>query len=87
MAIVHTLRFRPRNLPHWEVEGTSYFITVRCGDSLPAHAIERLRELHEESTRNPSGESSSIKSNRRKTFLAPEKYLNAGFGACPLSQQ
>jgi REP element-mobilizing transposase RayT len=86
MALVHTLRYRQRNLPHWEVEGAGYFITIRCGDSLPARAIERLRELRERPARNPSEENLTMGSSQRKLFLTLEKYLDAGFGACPLNQ-
>lgn len=84
MALVDTIRYRRRNLPHWEVKGASYFITIRCGDGLPPHAIRRLRELHEQSAGNPPDENSTNVS-QRKIFLALEKYLDAGFGSCPLS--
>lgn len=32
------------NLPHWTREGGTYFVTFRLADSLPASAIERLRQ-------------------------------------------
>jgi REP element-mobilizing transposase RayT len=41
------LRTRSRGfLPHWEVEGATYFVTYRLFDSLPREVIERLRREH-----------------------------------------
>ncbi len=31
-------------IPHWEIEGATYFVTYRLADSLPRHVIERLKE-------------------------------------------
>src|SRR5260370_18327327 len=33
-------------LPHWEVEGATYFVTYRLHDSLPREVVERLRREH-----------------------------------------
>ena len=33
-------------LPHWEVEGATYFVTYRLHDSLPREVIARLRQEH-----------------------------------------
>ena len=37
-----TIRDRGR-LPHWEVEGGTYFVTIRLGDSLPQSLLESIR--------------------------------------------
>ena len=36
--------FYRRNLPHWYVEGASYFLTWRLAGTLPVSVIERLRD-------------------------------------------
>jgi putative transposase len=33
-----------RNLPHWRVEGATYFVTFRLNDSIPANVAELWRE-------------------------------------------
>src|SRR5947199_6146145 len=33
-------------LPHWEVEGATYFVTYRLFDSLPREVITRLKQEH-----------------------------------------
>ncbi|MBI5424703.1 MAG: transposase [Opitutae bacterium] len=78
-----TIRFTRRHLPHWEVEAAEYFVTVRCADSLPVGAIERIAELQRHVARIPprSAEFSAL---QRQLFRTLEKYLDAGHGACPL---
>ena len=85
MALVHTVRYRQRRLPHWEVREASYFITVRCADSLPAQRIQYLRDLQGELSRCiPSAP--QLIDLQRKIFRTLEKYLDEGFGACLLRQ-
>ena len=36
-------RFRRRSLPHWEVTGSTYFVTFRLAGSLPAAVVEQWR--------------------------------------------
>jgi REP element-mobilizing transposase RayT len=79
----HTVRFTRRNLPHWEVESGRYFVTVRCADSLPADAIERLDEIHR-AMASVEPRSFAFTAAQRRYFLALEKYLDAGSGACLL---
>lgn len=78
-----TTRFSHRHLPHWEVEGGRYFITVRCADSLPQDAVLRLCELAE-SLRNIAPRSSQFAMHQREIFRTLEKYLDSGHGSCPL---
>jgi REP element-mobilizing transposase RayT len=33
-----------RNLPHWQQEGTTYFVTFRLGDSLPSEKMQVWQE-------------------------------------------
>jgi REP element-mobilizing transposase RayT len=37
-------RFRRRNLPHWEVDGATYFVTFRLAGSSPAHLEQEWRD-------------------------------------------
>jgi REP element-mobilizing transposase RayT len=78
-----TLRFRRRHLPHWEVAGARYFVTVRCADSLPPEAVARIAELHRLST-DLAPQSPQFAAHQRRIFATLEKYLDAGTGACPL---
>lgn len=80
-----TLHFRRRHLPHWEVLDGRYFITVRCADSLPRDAVERLRELNFHLASIPAA-SPQFAAQQRQVFRTLEKYLDARAGACPLRQ-
>jgi len=46
------IKFRKRNLPHWEMPGACYFITFRLADSIPISVIEQLREENERKINN-----------------------------------
>ncbi len=59
-----------RNLPHWQQEGATYFVTFRLADSLPAAELERWEEMRQ---LNPS-----------ENFDWVERYLDAGSGNCIL---
>ena len=82
--MVQTLRFTRRHLPHWEVEHGRYFVTVRCEDSLPKEAVLRLKELAE-SIRSIEPNSEQFAGLQREAFRTAEKYLDAGYGSCPLA--
>jgi REP element-mobilizing transposase RayT len=38
------MSFYRRNLPHWQPEGATYFITFRLAGSLPKEAIDKLKQ-------------------------------------------
>lgn len=78
-----TIKFTRRHLPHWEVEAAEYFVTVRCADSLPGDATERIVELHRHLACIPP-RSIEFASLQRQLFRTLEKYLDAGHGVCPL---
>ncbi|MBT3291278.1 MAG: hypothetical protein HN380_28300, partial [Victivallales bacterium] len=44
-APIHVTR---ANLPHWEQEGTTYFVTFRLVDSLPQQKLARWRADREQ---------------------------------------
>ena len=82
---LHTTRFTRRKLPHWEVLDGRYFVTVRCADSLPRHAVDRLREIHE-SLRATAPSSDQLASLQREYFSFMEKHHDAGHGSCVLTR-
>ena len=83
MSLSPTVRFRRRHLPHWEVANGRYFVTVRCADSLPREAVEKIRELHLNLAGIPA-QSPQFAAFQRQVFRTLEKYLDAGAGSCPL---
>jgi putative transposase len=84
--LTRTTRFSRRNLPHWEVEGGRYFVTVRCADSLPHEAIARLAGIQEAlaAVEPRSGQFADL---QRRYFSTMEKYLDAASGACVLRDE
>jgi putative transposase len=82
---LHPTRFTRRKLPHWEVLDGRYFVTVRCADSLPRPAVDRLREIHE-SRRTIAPNSDQFAALQREYFLSMEKHLDAGHGSCVLAR-
>ena len=85
MRLTETVRLTRRRLPHWEVEGGRYFVTVRCADSLPAEIVARLSENHWEMSKTPA-RSAAFVAARREFFRLLEKHLDAGVGSCPLRE-
>jgi REP element-mobilizing transposase RayT len=81
-----TIRDRGR-LPHWEIEGGTYFVTFRLADSLPefvVHEIENEKHrLLSSSKKLNQGEQKKIE---RACFAKLEKYLDAGIGNCWLKR-
>jgi REP element-mobilizing transposase RayT len=84
MPYLHTTRFTRGKLPHWEVLNGRYFVTVRCADSLPERVVSRLAEIHE-SLSLIEPRSDQFAALQRTYFRMMEKYLDAGTGACRLS--
>jgi putative transposase len=86
VPIPHTTRFRRGKLPHWEVDGGRYFVTVRLADSLPAEAVHRLQEIHHQLSAIESA-SVPFADLQRQYFRTMEKYLDNGAGASLLKQR
>ena len=82
-ARVQTTRFTRGRLPHWEVEGGRYFVTVRCHDSLPREVVARLQEI-QGSVHRVEPKSDEFVRLQRQYFLTMEKFLDAGSGSAPL---
>lgn len=75
MRLDQTIRFSRRNLPHWEIKGAKYFVTVRCAGSLPRGVVDRLQEIHLHlQAIDPRSE--ELAAMQRAYFLTMEKYLD-----------
>lgn len=75
-----------RRLPHWTQHGTTYFITFRLGDAIPASIqeqwrIERQSWLHA----HPAPWTATVAREYKLTFsVREEKWLDKGAGKCHL---
>ena len=83
MRLVETTSFRRGKLPHWEIKGGRYFVTVRLADSLPAAIVARLQEIHRTLSAVESASTQFI-ALQRQYFQTMEQHLDAGTGACLL---
>jgi len=75
-----------RNLPHWEQEGATYFVTFRLVDAVPqqlAHQwreeLETWRKFHPE-----PWDSQTVYEYRSRFFDQREEWLDQGHGSCVL---
>lgn len=82
-ADIHQTR---RNLPHWEQEGATYFVTFRLADAVPqqlAHQwreeLETWRKFHPE-----PWDAKTAYEYRRRFFEQRDEWLDQGHGRCVL---
>jgi len=68
-------RFHRRNLPHLEVAGGRYFITVRAAGSLPSEVVACLLDIRRELCA-AAPQSEQLRSCQRRYFQTMEKYLD-----------
>jgi putative transposase len=85
-----------RNLPHWRYAGATYFLTFRLHDSLPASALQELREAASKwearltAERNARGgllseaTHEACEAFQKEQFIKMEQWLDQGHGACEL---
>ena len=72
-------------LPHWEIDGATYFITYRLDDSLPAAVHEELTREHANLIRLVGEETATQRRLVQTRYLRRlNAYLDAGHGACHL---
>src|SRR5271155_792836 len=89
MPTAAIIRKRKR-LPHWETAGSTYFVTFRLADSLPAAALQRLRDERraalEEVRSGPAANRPAAEKRFRRLFSRRvEEFLDKGSGACLLA--
>jgi leucyl-tRNA synthetase len=75
-----------RNLPHWQQDGRSYFITYRLADSLPQEKLAALRQEREMwLASHPEPRSDEQQKQYHELFSGRiEEWLDAGTGSCVL---
>ncbi len=75
-----------RNLPHWQQDGRSYFITYRLADSLPQEKLAALRQERESwLASHPEPRSEAQQAEYHELFSGRvEEWLDAGSGSCVL---
>ncbi len=83
-----------RNLPHWQQEGTAYFVTFRLFDSIPKDVAENIRKEREKWLKNNKisdpAELDKLSLQKRMEYyrLFSKHYdelLDNGFGSCVLA--
>ncbi len=77
-----------RNLPHWRQDGTTYFVTFRLADSVPAARIKQfLAEREEWLALHPEPRLEEDEREYHEKFGNRfEDWLDAGAGSCVLRQ-
>jgi len=77
-----------RNLPHWRQEGTTYFVTFRLADSVPAVRIKQfLAEREEWLALHPEPRLEADEREYHEKFANRfENWLDTGAGSCVLRQ-
>jgi type I restriction enzyme R subunit len=84
------LRIHRGNLPHWQQDGVTYFITSRLCDSLPQSKLAQWRRdrdfwLHQHEAKSAEDLSEEHRAEYRDRFTKPwHDWLDAGAGSCPL---
>ena len=76
-------------LPHWEKEGSTYFITFRLADSLPTTVLDRIESERSSIVLTAKQLGRDLSSDERKKIerlstKTVERYLDQGEGACQL---
>jgi REP element-mobilizing transposase RayT len=75
------VRVYRRNLPHWRQDGATYFVTFRLNDSLPADAVEYLRQLRKALLACGADDALYLEADRAY-FKQMKHYLHQGWGSC-----
>lgn len=85
----YPLNITERNLPHWEQQETTYFVTFRLADSIPTEKIKKYiteREIWLKNHEKPLSDKDWLEYNR----LFSEKIqnlLDSGSGSCILADK
>ena len=77
-----------RNLPHWQQEGATYFVTFRLADAVPASLASQWRyELQNWRRFHPEPLDEEARKEYRRRFLqVREDWLDQGHGSCLLRE-
>ncbi len=77
-----------RNLPHWEQQGATYFVTFRLNDSVAANVLQRWREEREQWLQHhpPPWDWQATRAYIRLCEESREEWLDQGHGSCLLRE-
>ena len=80
------MKITRRNLPHWEQEGATYFVTFRIADAVPAELLKEWKQEFETWKKfHPEPWDARTKHEYQERFQdGREKWLDQGHGACLL---
>lgn len=76
-------------LPHLEIRGSTYFVTLRLADTLPATTLKQMRMELLQLRKNATDSSLKALEELRLKYLQSQRiqnYLDSGSGACWLKQ-
>ena len=81
------IRQTSNHLPHWEQDGSTYFLTFRLADSLPEALLSGWREERDQWLKwNPQPWSPAQEKQYHQEFSgARERWLDAAHGSCSLA--
>jgi REP element-mobilizing transposase RayT len=71
-----TVAFWSGRLPHWEVVGGRYFVTIHLAGAIPVAGQERVRALAAEARQHPERDSSGRLKVHRRVFAEMERWLD-----------
>ncbi len=82
---------RWRKLPHWEMEGGTYFVTFRLADSLPGAVFEKIKIRRQQKLAEAVRKKGRLTQDLRTRIYdfyseKIEAYLDSGKGDCFLAQ-
>src|SRR5205814_2156631 len=82
------VRVTQRNLPHWQQEGATYFVTFRLADAVPTELLKEWKEEFETWKKfHPEPWDAKTKHEYQKKFQdGRDHWLDQGHGACLLKQ-
>jgi carbamoylphosphate synthase large subunit/REP element-mobilizing transposase RayT len=78
-----------RNLPHWEQEGATYFVTFRLADAVPAELAAQWREEVKtwRKFNPPPWNAKTAYEYQKRFFQGREEWLDQGHGGCVLRER
>jgi REP element-mobilizing transposase RayT len=71
-----TIAFWRGNLPHWEVEGGRYFVTIHLAGAIPIEGQERIRKLAAEHDRIADADAAERTALERRIYAEMERWLD-----------
>ena len=80
------LDIHERNMPHWQQEGTTYFVTFRLADSIPKKKLQQWQQERDLWLKNHQEPYSDIEKNEYHQLFSEkiQDWLDAGQGSCLL---